>query len=221
MYRPSTQQFLEISDIREGIVILKNHSFRAILMVSSVNFDLKSEEEQRAIIFQFQTFLNSLDFSAQIVIRSRRLNITGYFDKLKELELKQKNELLKTQVSEYRKFVENLVKEGVIMKKEFYLVVPFSLSEGMGGQIEKKNRLLSIKKSFSTKITEDAFRRAKEQLWQRMEFVAVGLRRCGLNSMPLTTPELIELFWSWYHPKEAEKGYYPEIIPELLKESKA
>ncbi|PIU46994.1 hypothetical protein COS93_01125 [bacterium (Candidatus Gribaldobacteria) CG07_land_8_20_14_0_80_33_18] len=207
---PATQQFLEFSEIKEGVVILKDKSMRGILMVSSINFALKSEEEQNALIYQFQNFLNSLDFPCQIIVRSRRLNITGYFEKLKELEQKQKNELLKIQTAEYRKFIESLVEAGSIMRKEFYVVVPFFLSEIAGAGF-------SILKGKTFQISEDNFRRCKEQLWQRMEFTAMGLHRCGLNAIPLTTLELIELFWSWHHPQEAEQGYYPQIIPELIK----
>lgn len=217
MSQASAQQFLEFQEIKNGVVILKNKALRGILMVSSVNFDLKSEDEQKAIIYQFQSFLNSLDFSCQIIARSRRLNITGYFDKLKELEEKQENELLKLQTAEYRKFVEGLVDQGTIMKKEFLVVTPFSLSEvkGVGGS-GVITELLS-KQGKKKGLSDEAFERCKDQLWQRMEFVAVGLRRCGLTAMPLTTPELIELFWSWHHPKESELGYYPEILPELIK----
>ena len=100
--KSSTQEFLEIDQIREGVIVLKNKGLRGALMVSSLNFALKSEEEQNAIIYQFQNFLNSLDFSCQIIIQSRKLNITGYLDKLKDLEKKQKNELLKAQTGEYR-----------------------------------------------------------------------------------------------------------------------
>lgn len=185
-------------------------------MVSSLNFDLKSDEEQKAIIYQFQNFLNSLDFSCQIIIQSRRLNITGYFDKLKELEEKQENELLKIQTAEYRKFVESLVEEGVVVKKTFYVIVPYTLSEieGISKGLGRIKGILPIKQP---KLTEENFQRAREQLWQRMEFVAIGLRRCGLTAIPLTTPELIEIFWSWHHPKESEVGYYPEILPELIR----
>jgi len=213
MPKTPSQQFLEFAQIKDGVVILKNKALRGILMVSSINFDLKSEEEQKAIIYQFQSFLNSLDFSCQIIARSRRLNITGYFDKLKELEQSQENELLKLQTAEYRKFVESLVEEGTIMRKEFYVVVPFTLAEAKG--ISR-----GIWKGIKTgplDLSEEDFKRCKEQLWQRMEFVAIGLRRCGLTALPLTTPELIELFWSWHHPRESEFGYYPEILPELIK----
>ena len=201
----TTQQFLELEQIREGVIILKNKSLRGMLMVSSLNFALKSEEEQNAIIYQFQNFLNSLDFSIEIIIQSRRVNITGYLDKLKEIEVKQENELLKMQIAEYRKFVENLIAGGQILSKNFFVVVPFTLIEIPG-----------IKKEKVPTLTEEQFQRAKSQLWQRMEFVALGLRRCGLWASPLNTSELIELFWSLYHPEEAEVGYYPEIPPELL-----
>jgi len=209
------QQFLEFSQIREGVIVLKNKGLRGILLVSSINFDLKSEEEKKAIIYQFQSFLNSLDFSCQIIAHSRRLNITGYFDKLKELEQKQKNELLKLQTAEYRKFVESLVEEGTIMRKEFFVVVPFTVSEAKGVSKGVFATLLP-KKEGIIGLSEEDFKRCQEQLWQRMEFVAIGLRRCGLTAVPLTTPEIIELFWSWHHPREAEFGYYPEILPELL-----
>ena len=214
MFTSPTQQFLEFKQIREGVVVLKNRALRGILMVSSINFDLKSEEEQRAIIYQFQSFLNSLDFSCQILVRSRKLNITGYFDKLKELEKQQENELLKVQTAEYRKFVESLVEEGTIMRKEFFVIVPFTLSEAAGLTGGGLKGLLG---KGDLGMSEDVFQRCREQLWQRMEFVAIGLRRCGLTAVPLTTPEIIELFWSWHHPREAEVGYYPEILPELIK----
>jgi len=208
--KPTAQSFLEFEQIREGVAVLKNKALRGVLMISSINFDLKSEEEQDATIFQFQSFLNSLDFSCQIIIQSRRLNITGYFEKLKELEKKQKNELLRLQTAEYRKFVEELVAKGTIMSKQFFVVVPYTV-----GEMSTLGGLAAIKKKPA--MDENVFQRCKEQLYQRMEFVAIGLRRCGLSIVPLTTPELIELFWSWHHPREAEVGYYPEIIPELIK----
>lgn len=211
MAKKSAQDFLEFEQIREGIIILKNKALRAILMVSSLNFALKSEDEQNAILYQFQNFLNSLDFSCQILIHSRRINIVGYLDKLKKIEEKEDNELLKIQIAEYRKFIESLMAGGSIMRKIFYIVVPFTLLEKQEGASEKKQR-------FSAKIpvlTEEEFQRCKIQLLQRVEFVALGLRRCGLQAVPLTTPELIELLWGFYHPLEAERGYYPEIPPEL------
>ena len=206
----TTQDFLEFKKIQDGIIILKNNGLRGVLMVSSLNFALKSADEQSAIIGQFQNFLNSLDFSCQIVIQSRKLNITGYLERLAEIEEKEQNELLKLQISEYKKFIEQIAKEGSIMQKTFYVVVPFSLSEARPEAMNMK----TIPK-ISLEMTDEQFDRCKSQLFQRMEFTILGLRACGLESVPLTTPELIELFWSLYHPVEAESGYYPEMPPEL------
>ena len=211
MAQAPTQQFLEIDEIKEGVVVLRNKSLRGVLMVSSQNFALKSDEEQQATIYQFQSFLNSLDFPIQIVVQSRVLNITGYLDKLKELENTQENELLKIQTAEYQKFISQLITGSSIMAKNFFVVVPFTLIEIPGA----KTTAGLFKKQKTEEVSETFFQRAKSQLWQRMEFVALGLRRCGLQSIPLNSPELIELFWSLHHPDEAEVGYYPEIPPEL------
>ena len=207
-----TQQFLEIDQIKEGMVVLRNKSLRGVIMVSSLNFALKSDEEQQAIIYQFQNFLNSLDFPLEVSVQSRTLNITGYLDKLKELEKAQENELLKIQTAEYQKFIKDLIAGGQILSKNFFVVVPFTFIEIPG----MKSATGLFKKPSAEAPSEDQFQRAKSQLWQRMEFVALGLRRCGLQCIPLNTSELIELFWSMYHPEEAEVGYYPEIPSELL-----
>ena len=211
MPKTSAQDFLEIKQIREGVIILKNKALRSVLMVSSSNFALKSENEQSAIIYQFQNFLNSLDFSCQIVVQSRRLNITGYLDRLEKLEKNQTNELLQMQTASYREFVESLVAGGSIMSKIFFVVIPYTLLEA--GQITTPGQLL--KKPKMPVLTESLFQRSKSQLWQRMEFVALGLKRCGIQAIPLTTPEIIEFFWSTHHPREAEIGYFPQIPPEL------
>lgn len=213
MPRTSTQEFLEIDQIREGILILRDKSLRGVLMISSLNFALTSEEEQNAILYQFQNFLNSLDFSCQIVIQTRRLNITGYIEKLKELEKIQEDELLRIQTTSYREFVESLVGTGTIMTKNFFVIIPFYLSTASDTSVVGK----ILKTAKIPTLTEEEFQRCKNQLWQRMEFLALGLRRCGLKAIPLTTSELIELFWGLYHPQEAEVGYYPEIPTELIK----
>jgi len=212
MPKPS-QQFIPFDQIREGVMIMKDKSLKGILLISSINFALKSEEEQEAIIFNFQNFLNSLDFSCQIIVNSRKVNITGYVEKIKKLEDEQKNELLKIQTADYRRFIEELVAGGSIMNKNFYIVVPYyplvELPTMPGGGEGKKQTARSI-------ITEQGFQAGKYQLWQRMEYVSLGLRRCGLKSVPLGTEELIELLWSLHHPKQAELGYYPELPPEII-----
>ena len=214
MPKIATQQFLEIDQIKEGVVLLKNKGMRGVLMVSSQNFALKSGEEQEATVYQFQSFLNSLDFPLEIIVQSRILNITGYLDKLKELESKQRNELLKVQTGEYRKFIKDLIAGGQILSKNFFVVVPFTLIEIPG--LKSAAGIFGKKKEEDSELTKSHFQRAKSQLWQRLEFVALGLRRCGLQTAPLNTSELIELFWSLYHPEEAEVGYYPELPPELI-----
>ncbi len=212
----STQQFLEVNEIKEGVLVLKDKTMRGVMLVNSQNFALKSDDEQGATILEFQNFLNSLDFSLQIGVQSRRVNITGYIEYLKSLETNQPSELLKTQTTSYRAFIEELIggqnKKGVIMAKNFFCVVPFSLIEAVsevGGGLHGPK--------IAGKLSEDEFQRMKNQLWQRMEFVALGLRRAGLMVTPLSSEELIELLWSWHHPAEAEVGYYPEIPPEILK----
>lgn len=218
---PTTQDFLEIKDIKEGVITLKNNEIRGIMMVSSINFALKSEEAQNSIVYSFQNFLNSLDFSCQIVVQSRNLNITPYLDIVKSLEEKQTNELLKTQTTSYMEFIKELVKGEHVVTKSFYVVVPYTLAEILGvGGITKQfdlGQFFNKEKKHGQTMSDADFEKCKTQLWQRMEFLANGLRRCGLDAMPLVTPELIELFWSTYHPSEAQSGYYPEILPELLK----
>ncbi|OGZ17645.1 MAG: hypothetical protein A2Z78_01990 [Candidatus Nealsonbacteria bacterium RBG_13_36_15] len=207
----TTQQFLAVEQMREGVIVLTNKALRGVLMVSSLNFALKSEDEQNATIYQFQNFLNSLDFPIQVLAHSRRLNITGYLEKIKELEKNQENELLKVQTGEYYNFIRSLVEAGTIMTKSFYVVVPFTIFESQGIKIP----LQLLKSTRTPTLRDEEFQRYKSQLLQRMEFVALGLRRCGLQAIPLTTEELIELLWSLHHPRESEFGYYPEIPPEL------
>ena len=188
-------------------------------MVSSLNFALKSDDSQAAIIYAYQSFLNSLDFTCQIVVQSRKINITPYLDAIKNLEEQQTNELLQAQTASYREFIKDLVRGDTIMTKNFYVVVPYALAEVIGAKsvVRQFDALNPINKGGQpTALTDEEFEKCKSQLWQRMEFLAMGLKRCGLDVIPLTTPELIELFWATHHPAEAEVGYYPEILPELL-----
>lgn len=211
----STQQFLAVDQIKEGIMILKNKSLRGIMMVSSINFALMSEDEQNAVIGNYQNFLNSLDFPLEVVIQSRKLNITSYLDKLKDLETRQSNDLLRTQTIEYRNFIHEIVGGGSIMNKSFYVVIPFqpTLIPAMasGGGKRKK-----IDRTKTMELAQEQFNQGKSQLLQRMEFAALGLRRCGLKCVPLNSLEITEFLWSTHHLEESEMGYYPEIPPELI-----
>ncbi len=212
MFKGRAQDFLEVNQIKEGIMVLKNKGLRGVLMVSSVNFSLKSEEEQNATIYQFQNFLNSLDFFCQIIAQSRKINIKGYLDKIKQIEMNQENSLLKMQTADYRRFIKDLVTDNTILTKSFFVVVPYSISES-----KDENSGGIIKKPVTSfDLTEENFQRYKQQIWQRMEFVVLGLRRCGVKAVPLTTIEIVEFLWALHHPKESESGYYPEFPSDLI-----
>ena len=208
----ATQQFLELDEIKEGVVILKDKTLRGIMMISSVNFALKSEQEQQSIIFQFQSFLNTLDFPLEITMQSKKLNISNYLDKLNQMREAEENQLLKVQIREYGNFIRKIISGGSIMSKNFYATVPFNFGELRSVPAQKKQ-----KEESAEIIKEERFQRAKSQLLQRMQFASVGLKRCGLQCVALSTAELIELFWGLYHPEKAEIGYYPNIPFELIK----
>ncbi len=195
-----TQDVLPIAEIRDGITILTDGTMRAILMVSSVNFALKSEDEQSAIIYGYQDFINALDFSVQISISSRKLDITPYIEQVKVLRDKQQNELLRLQMNEYIEFVGELVKNSNIMTKTFFITIPFSVvqsrKEGLFGRMFKGVKGAAGKHSMG----DEEFEHNKSQLFQRVEQVAIGLRGLGLRVVPLQTQELLELFYNYYNP---------------------
>ena len=195
----STQKYVDVEEIKDGVVILKSGSLRSILLVSSINFDLKSTDEQDAIIQQYQGFLNSLDFSTQILINSRRLNVEPYLDFLGEKEKKQTNELLRLQISEYRNFIKNLTQVSNIMTKFFYIIVPFSPVESKeGGLFNKISAMFSPRQEVLKK--REAFETYKNQLWQRVDHVISGLSGIGLKLVPLKTEEIVELLYNSYNP---------------------
>ena len=201
-----SQLLVPISAIREGVVILKNGGIRAVLLASSINFALKSNEEQEAIITRFQEFLNSLDFSLQIVIQSRKFNINPYLNKLEAMEKSQNSELLRMQIAEYHDFVKELVAETNIMDKSFYVVVPYSIGEGA-----KKRGLLSLlketTKTRSITMAPQRFHQLKAQLWQRVDHVAANLSAMGVRAVPLDTEELIELYYRLYNPDAGQRSF--------------
>lgn len=198
-----TQQFVEIASIESGVVFLKSGGLRKILMVSGINFDLKSEGEQQVIVYAYQSFLDSLDFSIQQIVHSRKLNIENYLKKITDLEQQETNETIKYQLGEYREFVRSFVGENPIMMKTFFVVVPFDavqlaeVGRGLGGFFSKKTSAASA---------SDAEKVAKiSQLEQRVERVAGGLQHIGLRAVPLEDEELIELFYNLYNPESVEK----------------
>jgi hypothetical protein len=205
----STQDFIPIKEIRDGIVVLKDGSMRMIIMASSLNFALKSADEQSAIVMQYQNFLNSLDFTIQFFIESRKLDIGPYLSTLQEAEKKQSNELLKVQTREYIEFIKNFVKMSNTVAKSFYVIVPYSAS-GVSTQTGPLGGLLSSlgmggKKTAAEK-KDIKFEEAKTQLQQRAAVVQNGLTRTGVRSVILDTEELIELYYKLFNPGGLEKG---------------
>ncbi|OGI25081.1 MAG: hypothetical protein A3J76_02505 [Candidatus Moranbacteria bacterium RBG_13_45_13] len=201
----SAQEFVDIAEIKDNIVVLKNGTLRAVIMVSSINFDLKSTQEQEAIIVAYQGFLNSLDFPIQIIISTRKIDINPYIDMLDEKEKTQPNELLRFQISEYRGFIKNLVGAANIMTKSFYIVVPFALTEAKKeGFLDRIQIALNPKQAILERQME--FENYKNQLWQRVDHIMAGLSGTGIKMAPLKTEELIELFYNAYNPKVSESA---------------
>lgn len=206
----SSQNLLDILEIRDGVIVLKNGGLRAVLMASSINFFLKSAEEQDAVIYGYQSFLNSLDFPVQIVVNSRRLKIDSYLDSLKKIEQEQVNDLLKMQTAEYMDFVSQLVEMSNIMSKTFYITVPFSFMETKGGGIADKI-LSAIKPGKAASGSEENFQQAKPQLMQRVDLVSSSLRSLGIQTAPLNAQELTELFYNIYNPDLSERGKIADV----------
>jgi hypothetical protein len=201
----SAQQYVDIAEIKDNVVILKNGTLRAVLMVSSINFDLKGTQEQEAIVAAYQNFMNSLDFPIQIVISSSRLDIKPYLELLEEKEKIQENELLRFQISEYRGFIKNMVGAASIMTKAFYVVIPFALTEGSKeGFLDRIKIALNPKQAMLEKQME--FENYKNQLWQRVDHVVAGLGGTGIKMEPLKTEELIELYFNAYNPTVVESA---------------
>jgi len=205
----ATQEFVPIKEVRDGIVILKDNGMRAILLCSSLNFSLKSEDERNAILLQFQDFLNSLDFSIEIVIQSRKLDIRPYIALLEGQEKKQINNLMKIQVREYIEFIKNFTENTNIMTKSFFIIVPYSpavLNTGVTRGVED----ISSRLGFGTKkeqvaTTESDFDENRTQLEERLSVVEQGLIRTGIRMARLGTEEVIELFYKAFNPGETEK----------------
>jgi len=198
----STQTYLRIAEIRENVIVLKNGGLRSILKVSSINFNLKSEEEQNAIIYSYQGFLNTLDAPIEILIRSKKLEIDEYLEKLKVLGEKQTNALLQKQTLEYVEYIQKLVEYADIMEKEFFVIIPYDPYRAKKTNLLTKFfQNLNSKDSYgAVKSRRDEFENLKKGLSQRVNSVKVGLENCGLKANELTTKELIELFYNIYNP---------------------
>ncbi len=204
----TTQEFLPIEEIRDGVAILKDGTLVMALITSSLNFALKSGDEQEAVILQYQNFLNSLDFSTQIYIQSRRLDIRPYITLLEERMKEQVNELLKIQTREYIQFIKDFTETTAIMTKSFFIVIPYTPpifgkgSDGGGGFLGLFGKKTA---SQSLQAKRESFEENRSQLEQRASVVAQGLVRTGVRVTPLGTEELVELYYKIFNPGELER----------------
>jgi len=202
----NSQQFVPIREVKDGIVVLKDGSIRAILMASSINLGLKSAEEQEATLLQFQNFLNTIDFPTQIVIQSRKRNIKPYILKLEARMKEQQEPLLKIQTREYIEFIRSFMEINDIMTKHFFVVVPYegsSLSQSSSGGI--LNKILPSSSSSKNVVVEE-FEQERNQLEQRITIVQEGLKRTGVRTILLKTPQVVELFFKIFNPGEGESS---------------
>lgn len=195
----STQQYLDIAEIKDDVVVMRDGTLRGILLVSSINFALKSEEEQNAIISSYVSFLNNIDFPLQITIQSRELNIDNYIEQLKQKEKEQINELLKIQTNEYIGYINELISMGKIMNKHFYVNIPYNPMS------DKRNKFFAslfnaLKPVTFIKTRGEKFLKYKNELNRRIEIVTSGLESIGLNAIQLDSQSLIELFYNIYNP---------------------
>lgn len=210
----ATQEFVPIKEVRDGIVILKDGSLRALLMASSINLALKSNDEQQAIIGQFQNFLNSLEFVAQFFVESRQLDIRPYIALLEERYTKELDDLMKIQIREYIAFIKDFTQRADIMTKNFFIVVPYdpALIARGGGLAGTLGTLTGRGSSTTGVLTDEQFEQYRTQLEQRISVVEQGLVRTGVRVVKLGTEEVIELFYKLFNPGELEKPLQVEQI---------
>ncbi len=196
----STQAFLRIAEIKTDCMVMDDGTLRAVVMVSSTNFDLKNEEEQNALIYSYQRFLNSLDFPIHILMQSRRMEIGSYLEKLKTVAAKQTNELLRVQTTEYIDFIAKLVENANITNKNFYCIVPYSVSiypATSSGLFSKFFKQAAHTKQLGAQL--ENFNKYKILLEERVLQVANNLSSIGLRAVRLTTEEIVELLYNSYN----------------------
>ncbi len=201
----ASQKYLDIAEIRDDLVILRDGTIRSVLLVSSINFALKSVDEQNAIVQAYMQFLNALEFPIQVLIQSRRMNIDSYMNQITESEKTLNNDLLKRQIRDYRDFVLQLVKLGDIMQKRFYVVVPYNpLDKSEGGSTQRGffQRLGDVlSPTIAGKLSEDKFQKMKFDIGLRINQIVGGLSSMSLNAVQLDTQSLIELYYTVYNPQ--------------------
>jgi len=207
----STQNTLQIAEIRDGIVIMNDGSFRSVVMVKSINFDLMSPQEREAVEYSYQGFLNSLYFDVQIFIRSQKVDIRPYLERLDKIRSEHDNMLLALLMEDYIGYMANIAQQTNIMDKKFYVIIPFNpITTTQQAITQSKNFFTGLAGMFNKKeqhvvINEGDLQKAKDELRNRVQAVLGGLQQCGVQGLPLDTQELIELYYDAYNPDTATR----------------
>jgi type IV secretory pathway VirB4 component len=225
----STQNTLQIAEIRDGIVIMNDGSFRSVIMVKSINFDLMSGQEQEAVEYSYQGFLNSLYFPLQIFVRSQQIDLQPYIEKLDKIRTEHDNMLLALLMEDYINYIDQLSQQTNIMDKKFYVVVPYNPVEDVQKVLtQSKNFFTGLAGIFKSKeqrvvINEAELEKAKTELRNRVQAVLSGLMQCGISGLPLDTQELIELYYDTYNPDTATRQQlknFDELTSEIIQKGK-
>lgn len=199
----TTQDHINLGEIRDGIVITRDGGLRVVMLATSINFALKSEQEQNALIGQYQTFLNSLNFPIQIIMQSRKLDLTSYLKNLSDRTIKEENELIKVQINDYVEFIGRLINIANIMDKKFYVVVTLDPPN-----VKKRgifDKIFNPTSRMEVKISTTEFKSFKQELTERASVIISGLTSLGVRVAPLNTQQIIELFYGVYNPEESTK----------------
>jgi type IV secretory pathway VirB4 component len=221
----STQNALQIAEIRDGIVIMSDGSYRSVLMVKSINFDLMSQQEQEAVEYSYQSYLNSLYFPIQIFIRSQKVDLQPYIEKLDKIRTEHDNMLLALLMDDYIGYIDALSQQTNIMDKKFYIVIPyFPRVDAQKALTQTSNFFTGVAGLFRNKeahvtINEAELEQAKSELRNRVQAVLSGLMQCGVQGLPLDTQELIELYYDTYNPDTATRQplkNFNELTPDII-----
>lgn len=219
----STQRYLPFSEIRDNLIMMKDGSSRMILRVHALNFNLKSTEEQDAILMSYQRFLNSLNFPIQIIIRSLKVDIEAYINRLKNLALKQDNSLLQEQTYRYIDFLTNLIDLAQIMKKEFFIIVPYDFENN---ESVRKTDLFGVFRSFWSALAQEEsvvdirnnrirLEKLRKGNYERLSTVKMSLDSIGLKADEVKKEELIKLVYNYYNPRLKTENSL-KVDPEIL-----
>ena len=203
----SAQNALLIAELRDNMVIMADGSYRAVITSKSINFDLMSSREREGVEYAYQSFLNSLTFPIQILVRSQRVDIAPYLDRLENIRRGLDNMLLGVLMDNYIDFMDRLAQEANIMDKSFFVVIPYYPAGDLNSAVNSSKNLFSAlfkpQQQGDVKINEDAYNKAKDELQNRVNTVLTGLFQMGVRSVQLNTKELGELYYNFYNPDTA------------------